>query len=102
MSPRRCSAPKEDTKNNRCSLDLREAVAGVHYEKNGVTIHLLPALPDAWPHGKVTGLRAHGGHHVDIEWRDGKVTKYRIRSKAPGQVAVRVNGGKKTVRSESL
>jgi alpha-L-fucosidase 2 len=65
-------------------------------------IHLLPALPDAWPDGKVTGLRARGGHHVDFEWKDGKITHYRIRSKQPGNVAVRVNGQMKSVRTESL
>ncbi len=35
---------------------------------NGV-IHLLPALPQAWPSGRVNGLRARGGYTIDIEWR---------------------------------
>jgi len=55
-------------------------------------IHLLPALPPAWPDGKVTGLRACGNLTVDIEWKDGKVTKYRIASTEPREVKVRVNG----------
>ena len=49
-----------------------------------------------------TGLRARGNFTVDIEWKDGKVTKYRIASPEPRDVQVRVNGELKTVRAEKL
>ncbi len=47
---------------------------------NGV-INLLPALPKAWPDGKVSGLCARGAYTVDIEWEDGKLLKAVITSK---------------------
>lgn len=45
-------------------------------------IHLLPALPKAWPAGKVTGVCARGGFEVDISWNEGRLTRAVIRSKS--------------------
>ncbi|HWX21770.1 MAG TPA: glycoside hydrolase family 95 protein [Candidatus Binatia bacterium] len=61
---------------------------------------LLPALPSAWPAGSVKGLHARGNFTVDINWKDGKVTQYRIASPQPGTVDVRVNGEVKSVKSQ--
>jgi len=78
------------------------AIAEMILQSHGDMINLLPALPDAWPNGKVTGLRARGGHHVDIEWKDGKITSYRIRSKQATEVKVRIGNETKTIRTEAL
>ena len=55
-------------------------------------IDLLPALPTSWPEGEVRGLRARGGITVDLAWKAGRVTTYRLTSRSPEKVTVRVNG----------
>jgi len=65
-------------------------------------ISLLPALPDVWSTGSVKGLRARGGFIVDMEWKGGKVTRYRIASENGKDAIVRVNGEVKTVKAEKF
>ncbi len=77
------------------------AIAEMLIQSHDGAITLLPALPAAWSNGKATGLRARGGFTVDIEWKEGKVTDYRIRSTVPTEVKVRIGGEIKTVRSDA-
>lgn len=65
-------------------------------------ISLLPALPEAWQNGSETSLRARSNFNVDMEWKQGKVTKCRVASPDPRDVKVRINGETKTIRAEKL
>ena len=65
-------------------------------------LYLLPALPSAWPTGRVSGLRARGNLTVDLQWKDGKVVRYRLASPVPAPVQVHVNGEWETVTPEKM
>ena len=60
-------------------------------------IVLLPALPKAWPTGRVTGLRARGGFTVDIAWRGGQLTSTTISSTKGGIANLVINGKTRTI-----
>ena len=52
-------------------------------------IQLLPALPNAWKDGSVSGLCARGNFEVSLDWKDGKLTEATLLSKAGEPCTVR-------------
>ena len=78
------------------------AVAEMLLQSDEDGIHLLPAIPDAWKEGSVSGLKARGGFTVDIAWKNGKVDSYHIRSKNPAKVKISFNGKTIETLSEKL
>ena len=60
------------------NLGVCAAIAEMLLQSHTDTIDLLPALPPAWPEGRVFGLRARGGSTVGISWRDGRLTEVRL------------------------
>jgi alpha-L-fucosidase 2 len=52
-------------------------------------LHLLPALPDAWASGSVSGLAARGGFVVDMSWKGGRLVWARVLSRLGGKAVIR-------------
>ena len=61
-------------------------------------IELLPALPENWKDGSVSGIRARGGIAVSMEWKDSKVTALTLSAQQPCKVALTVNGQVKMLK----
>jgi alpha-L-fucosidase 2 len=55
-------------------------------------IDLLPALPSAWPSGRVRGLRARGGIEADLAWKDGRLAEATLRADRDTSIAIRADG----------
>ena len=55
--------------------------------------NILPALPDAWAGGSVSGLVARGNFTVGTTWKNGKATEVRLTSNKGKQAAVKITAG---------
>ena len=53
-------------------------------------LHFLPALPSQWPEGQVRGLRARGGFTVNVDWKDGRLTRAEITATVDNQCKLKV------------
>ena len=62
------------------------------------TIELLPALPDNWKDGSVSGIRARGGITVDMTWKDKQVTSLTLTAQHPCTVTLLANGQQQTLK----
>lgn len=68
------------------------AIAGMFLNSSSKSIELLPALPEAWPDGSISGLRARGGFTVSMRWEDGQLAEAIITSSKRSSTVVRYNG----------
>jgi alpha-L-fucosidase 2 len=69
-------------------------------QSQGDFLHLLPALPAAWPDGRVSGLCARGGFQIDMRWRSNRLISAAISSKLGGTCNVRYGRTVLTIRVE--
>lgn len=61
-------------------------------QSDGETMYLLPALPEAWKNGEITGIKARGNYEVSLRWKNGKVNKATITCQKAGNLTIYYNG----------
>lgn len=67
----------------------------------GGEVHLLAALPEAWPQGRLHGVRAHGGLELDVDWRNGQLSRLQLRGPARASTRLRYRGRRIEVRLDA-
>lgn len=64
----------------------------------GGEIRILPALPKAWPEGRIDGLGVRGGAVLSIAWKNGELQALTLRGPAGGAFAVRYRDELRTLK----
>jgi alpha-L-fucosidase 2 len=64
-------------------------IAEMFVQSHDGAVYILPALPDIWAKGKISGLKTRGGFLTSIEWENGKVKTLKIKSLLGGNLRIR-------------
>ena len=80
-----CRLPNDDARTPLVSSE-QSAICNL---QSSILLRLLPALPSAWPKGRVAGLLARGGIGVDIEWDQGALRRAVLRARRNVRCRVR-------------
>ncbi len=51
-------------------------------------LHLLRALPAAWPSGRVSGMHVPGGHRISFRWQDGQLVDLHVKLGYAGALTI--------------
>ena len=66
-------------------------IAEMLLQSHDGAVYILPALPDRWASGEISGLIARGGFEIAITWKNKKITQLKIKSKLGGNCRLRLN-----------
>lgn len=72
------------------NFGMTSGVAEMLLQSNMGYINMLPALPDAWASGSVSGLVARGNFEVSMNWKNKHLTSAEILSNNGGTATVQV------------
>ncbi len=73
---------------------LTSAIAEMLVQSHDGVLQLLPALPDSWESGRITGLIARGGIAVDLYWAGGMLTRAEFSSQKDMNCTISYKGNK--------
>jgi alpha-L-fucosidase 2 len=71
------------------NFGLTAGVAEMLVQSHDGAVHLLPAIPDVWGTGEVSGLVARGGFEATEKWANGELTEATVTSRLGGNLRLR-------------
>jgi alpha-L-fucosidase 2 len=72
------------------NFGFTSGIAEMLIQSDDGCIDILPALPDIWKTGSVSGLRARGGFEIlDLSWKNGQLSRLVIKSNLGGNCRIR-------------
>jgi alpha-L-fucosidase 2 len=71
------------------NFGFTSGIAEMLLQSQDGAVHLLPALPDEWAEGSVSGLVARGGFVIDLKWDNGQVSTVKVHSRLGGNLRLR-------------
>ena len=77
------------------SLGAPAAIAEMLLQSHGGVVRLLPALPSAWPRGRMAGLQARDGLEVDLSWEGGKALRATLYAGLDRTITLALPGGQR-------
>ncbi|MBN2103519.1 glycoside hydrolase family 95 protein [bacterium] len=73
------------------NFGFTSGIAEMLVQSDDGCIDILPALPDVWKTGSISGLRARGGFEIrNLAWKDGQLSELIIKSHLGGNCRIRV------------
>jgi alpha-L-fucosidase 2 len=78
------------------------AIAEMLVQSHNGRLRILPALPSAWPDGRVAGLGVRGNASLDLEWKGGRAVSALLRARSDGQFRIVPPRGQKVQGSTVL
>ncbi len=74
------------------TLGMSAAITEMLMQSHDGFIRLLPALPDDWKDGEFKGVCTRGAFELDFAWKDKKIKRLKILSKAGGICKIKIHG----------
>lgn len=74
------------------NFGLLAGICEMLLQSHGNYIQLLPALPESWHNGEVSGLMARGNFEISLKWKDNILKDASVKSNLGGECSLKYDG----------